>query len=583
MDSVQFSSFDLQEPLNRALLDIGYEFATPIQAECIPILAKGGNLLGTAQTGTGKTAAFALPLLNNVDCSSKKPQILVLTPTRELAIQVAEAFKSFSKNMKNLNVLPIYGGQSISFQLSALKRGAQVIVGTPGRTLDHLKKGSLNFNTIKSVVLDEADEMLQMGFIEDVESILSKTPDGCQVALFSATMPPAIQKVADTYLGDASDVRIKNKTATVENIEQNYVLVNKKYKLEALTRILDAEVFDAMIVFVRTRAETVELADRLAARGYAVAALNGDLDQKLREHTVKKLKNSQLDILIATDIAARGLDVVRITHVLNYDIPYDPETYIHRIGRTGRAGRKGKTILFTSPKERRLMAAIEKTTRQTILPLTLPNSKEISQRRIDQFEKDLLEIVKNEKIEPFSLILKRLASQEDLEVIEIAAALAWKMQEIRPLFPVMQDLPSLSFSESSKRMRSDKPARQSRNDDSKLRYRISTGKDDRIKPGDIVGALANEGDIDGSSIGEIQIFSSFSTVCLPKDISKKTIEELGEIKIKGKSLKIRLMHDDGPMKKRSRNMHSEHSNSKSGGYKGKSSFKKSPRSDRKRK
>jgi len=337
-----------------------------------------------------------------------------------------------------------------------------------------------------------------------------------------------------------------------------------------------------MIVFVRTKAETVEIADRLAARGYAVAALNGDLDQKLREHTIKKLKNSQLDILIATDVAARGLDVVRITHVLNYDIPYDPETYIHRIGRTGRAGRKGKTILFTSPKERRLMQQIEKTTRQTIAPLTLPSSKEISVKRVEQFEKDILQIVKNEKIEPFSIILKRLASEENLEVIEIAAALAWKMQEIRPLFPVMQDLPSLAFSESSKRMRKDKPARKSRSDDSKLRYRIATGKDDHIKPGDIVGALANEGNLNGGSIGEIQIFNSFSTVCLPKDISKKTIADLGDIKIKGKSLKIRLMHDDGPMKKRSRNMHSEHAGS-GGGYKKKSSFKKNPRSDRKRK
>ena len=369
---VTFSSLNLSAPVLKAVNELGYEQPSAIQAQAIPLLLGGGNLLGTAQTGTGKTAAFALPLLSKLKTSQRKPQILVLAPTRELAIQVAEAFQTYARYMKGFHVLPVYGGQDIRGQLRALSRGADVVVGTPGRLIDHINRRTLDLSELKAVVLDEADEMLRMGFIDDIETILSKTPDGAQRALFSATMPPPIRRVANTYLGDAEVVRIANKTSTVEKIDQKYLIVNSHQKLDALTRILEVEDFDGIIIFVRTKSLTVDLAERLQARGFAASALNGDLNQTLREQTINKLKKGRLDIIVATDVAARGLDVERISHVINYDIPNDNESYVHRIGRTGRAGREGKAILFVAPKERRLLRSIEKTTRQPLAAMDIP-------------------------------------------------------------------------------------------------------------------------------------------------------------------------------------------------------------------
>lgn len=354
-ETIRFTDLALSEPVLKAIADVGYEQPSPIQAESIPHLLNGDDLLGLAQTGTGKTAAFALPLLTRVDMKLKTPQILVLAPTRELAIQVSEAFQTYAKNIKGFHVLPIYGGQSFDTQLRGLRRGVQVIVGTPGRVMDHLRRKTLDISNLKALVLDEADEMLRMGFIDDVEWILEHTPKERQTALFSATMPKEIRRVTKRYQRDPKEVSIASETRTGENIEQRYWMVSGTNKLDALTRILEVENTDAMIIFVRTKNATVELAEKLEARGYAAAALNGDMNQQLRERTIDRLKNGKLDIVVATDVAARGIDVVRVSHVLNYDIPYDSEAYVHRIGRTGRAGRSGTAILFVAPREKRLL------------------------------------------------------------------------------------------------------------------------------------------------------------------------------------------------------------------------------------
>lgn len=361
-----FNQLELAEPLLKALDEVGYETPSPIQAETIPLLLEGRDVLGQAQTGTGKTAAFALPLISNIDLKQKEPSVLVLAPTRELAIQVAEAFQKYAKHMKGFHVLPIYGGSDYGGQIRALKRGVHVVVGTPGRVMDHMRKGTLKLENLSALVLDEADEMLRMGFIDDVEWILEQTPDKRQIALFSATMPSQIRRIATKYLNNPEQVTIKNVTATAETIRQRFWPVSGVHKLDALTRILEAETFDAMIIFVRTKNSTAELADKLEARGYAAAALNGDIAQNQRERTVDNLKKGKLDIIVATDVAARGLDVQRISHVVNYDIPHDTEAYIHRIGRTGRAGREGDAILFVAPREKRMLSSIERATKKTI-------------------------------------------------------------------------------------------------------------------------------------------------------------------------------------------------------------------------
>ncbi len=431
--AVSFASFELPTALLTVLNEVGYETPTPIQAAAIPVLMAGQDLIGQAQTGTGKTAAFALPLLARLDFKQREPQVLVLTPTRELAIQVAEAFQSYARHLPGFHVLPIYGGQSMSQQLRSLQRTVHVIVGTPGRVMDHLRRESLGLSKLRALVLDEADEMLRMGFLEEVNWILEHTPATRQTALFSATMPDQIRSVAQQHLKQPVELRIKSKTSTVEAIRQRYWQVGGLHKLDALTRILEVEDIDAALIFVRTKIATVELAEKLEARGYACAALNGDLNQAQREKTVEQLKNKQLDIMIATDVAARGLDVPRISHVINYDIPYDIEGYIHRIGRTGRAGRPGEAILFVAPREIRMLRAIERATRQPIEPMRAPSREAIAERRITQFKQIVFDTLASEDMEFFGTLIDEMAHERGVEPREIAAALAYMVQRERPL------------------------------------------------------------------------------------------------------------------------------------------------------
>jgi len=462
MSSVDFASLGISAPVLKAVQQLGYEQPSPVQEASIPILLEGKNLLGTAQTGTGKTAAFALPFLSKLDEKQKSPQILVLTPTRELAIQVAEAFQSYAKHIKGFHVLPIYGGADIGGQLRGLQRGAQVVVGTPGRMLDHLRRRSLDLSQIKGLILDEADEMLRMGFIDDVETILAKTPPECQRALFSATMPPAIKRVADKYLGDAEVVSIQNKTKTVERIAQSHLMVKGHQKMDALSRILDVEQFDGMIIFVRTKSSTLEIAEKLEARGFSSAALNGDLTQTLRERTINRLKKGQLDIVVATDVAARGLDVERISHVINYDVPYDNESYVHRIGRTGRAGREGKAIMFVTQKETRMLRSIEKSTRQPISSFNLPSNEEVSGQRITQFKEQLVGMCKSTKLDKFHSLVKEVAAENDIDMTLLAAALAYEAQKDRPLFPKMVAIDTPRATANDRSDRKERPKRDSR-------------------------------------------------------------------------------------------------------------------------
>jgi ATP-dependent RNA helicase DeaD len=567
MSTPDFASLGISAPVLKAVQQLGYEQPSPIQAQSIPILLEGGNLLGTAQTGTGKTAAFALPMLSKLNEKQKTPQVLVLTPTRELAIQVAEAFQSYAKHIKGFHVLPIYGGSDIGGQLRGLQRGAQVVVGTPGRILDHLRRRSLNLSEVTGLVLDEADEMLRMGFIDDVETILSKTPDSCQRALFSATMPPAIKRVADKYLGDAQQVSIENKTKTVERIEQSYLMVKGHQKMDALTRILDVEQFDGMIIFVRTKSSTLEIAEKLEARGFSAAALNGDLTQALRERTINRLKKGQVDIVVATDVAARGLDVERISHVINYDIPYDNESYVHRIGRTGRAGREGKAILFITQKEIRMLRSIEKSTRQTVSLFNLPSNEEVSGQRVAQFKEQLVGMSKSTKLDKFNSLVKEVAAENDIDIALLAAALAYEVQKDRPLFPKLvaidtpraaandrqdrserpdrKERPKHDRAERPERVKGDKPSRERAardnaggDDIAMVTYRIEVGRNDDVSPKNIVGAIANEAQIDAQFIGHIKLYDNHSTVDLPEGMPKELFDHLYKVRVCQKALKI---------------------------------------------
>jgi ATP-dependent RNA helicase DeaD len=428
-----FRDLALSEPVLRALTDVGYESPSPIQAATIPVLLSGADMLGQAQTGTGKTAAFALPALSRIDLSKHEPQVLVLVPTRELALQVAEAFLRYAAHIKGFHVLPIYGGQSYQPQLNALRRGVHVVVGTPGRVIDHMNRGTLKLSGLTLLVLDEADEMLQMGFVDAVESILEQTPPQRQVALFSATMAAPIRRIAAKHLRSPVEVTIKSKTSTATNIRQRYWMVSGMHKLDALTRILEAETFDGMLVFTRTKQSTVELAEKLEARGFAAAPLNGDIPQPQRERTVARLKSGQIDILVATDVAARGLDVERIGHVVNFDVPYDTESYVHRIGRTGRAGRKGEAILFIAPRERNMLRAIERATRQVIEPMNLPTVDAVNTLRIAKFKQRVTDSIGQADVKIFRPMVEQLEAETGLPLIDIAAALASLAQGTTPL------------------------------------------------------------------------------------------------------------------------------------------------------
>jgi ATP-dependent RNA helicase DeaD len=530
----RFADLAIAPPLLQAIEEAGYEAPSPIQEKSIPPLLEGRDLLGQAQTGTGKTAAFSLPLLSRIDLSHQQPQILVLTPTRELAIQVAEAMQAYARHLNGFQIATLYGGQNISTQLRQLRRGVHVVVGTPGRLIDHLKRGTLKLDGLATIVLDEADEMLRMGFIEDVETILEETPTGRQVALFSATMPTAIRRVAQNHLHNPVEIKIQSKTATVASVTQRYWQVQGLQKLDALTRILEVEDFDAMLVFVRTKVMAAELAEKLEARGYASAVLSGDVSQVLREKTVERIKTGRLDIIVATDVAARGLDVERISHVINYDIPYDTETYVHRIGRTGRAGRKGDAILFISAREKRMLRSIEKATRQPIQPMQIPSHADIADRRIVQFKQMITDTIDDQELDFFEDLISNYQQDQDLSLREIAAALAYLVQRDRPLVPIEKDLQKDSAFTASNwaadlGKSSQVPMQQ---------FRIEVGREHGVKPKNIVGAIANELNLAPSYIGQIKFFDTFSTVYLPEEMPQEAVKHLKKVRVCGQQLKI---------------------------------------------
>lgn len=552
-----FESLGLGAPIVQVLKEIGYESPSPIQAAAIPCLQQGADIVGQAQTGTGKTAAFALPLLNQLDLSLTKPQVLVLTPTRELAIQVAEAFQVYARHLRGFHVVPIYGGQSMGTQLRLLKRGAHVIIGTPGRVMDHLRRKTLSLGALKSLVLDEADEMLNMGFLEDVEWILEQTPQTRQVALFSATMPKAIQRIAQRHLREPQEIKIKTATTTVPTIEQSYWQVRGIHKLDALTRILETEDFDAVLIFVRTKSETVDLAEKLEARGYAAAPLNGDMKQSAREQTVEQLKSKVLDIVVATDVAARGLDVKRISHVINYDIPYDTEAYVHRIGRTGRAGREGKAILFVTPKENRMLRMIEKATKQPIVHMELPSKEKVENRRVEKFKQRVIDVMDKENLDFLREVIIQLETEHALDSRDMAAALAHLVQGKQPLRIAEKE--SYVKKESSTGREREQKSREKPRGKSQapidkysteaiplkkfpeiemVRYRIEVGKSHGATPKDIVGAIANEAEIDSEYIGHIKLYDDFSTVDLPDGMPKELFQFLKKVRVRQQRLDI---------------------------------------------
>ena len=559
-----FDQLALNKPLLAVLDEVGYETPSPIQAQTIPLLLQGKDVLGQAQTGTGKTAAFALPLLSNLDLKQKNPQVLVLAPTRELAIQVAEAFQKYASHMRGFHVLPIYGGQDYRGQIRALQRGVHVVVGTPGRVMDHMRRATLKLDRLSALVLDEADEMLRMGFIEDVEWILEQTPSHRQIALFSATMPQQIRRIAAKHLNNPEQITIKSKTTTVDTIRQRFWPVSGVHKLDALTRILEAEPFDAMIVFVRTKIATSELSEKLEARGYASAPLNGDIAQIQRERTITQLKNGKLDIIVATDVAARGLDVERVSHVVNYDIPYDTEAYVHRIGRTGRAGRQGDAILFVAPREKRMLGAIEKATRKKIELMELPTTELINDKRIARFKQRITDTLATEDLGFFTQLIEQYQQEHNVPAEDIAAALAQLLQGDAPF--LLQKKPQQTAGQKrtdKSRDRDERPPRQQRArtehdrparkespvEDGMERFRIEVGHKHNVMPGNIVGAIANEAGIESQYIGRINIYDDYSLVDLPEGMPKEIFNELKKVWVVGQQLKISRLTSAGTHEK----------------------------------
>ena len=590
VDTVLFSDLGLPEPLMKAVTDVGYEVPSPIQAQSIPVLLQGRDVLGQAQTGTGKTAAFALPLLANIDINSNKTQIIILAPTRELAIQVAEACNTYAKHLQGLNVLAVYGGQSYDNQLRQLKRGAQVVVGTPGRVMDHLRRKTLKLQDLQALVLDEADEMLRMGFIDDVEWILEQTPDTRQIALFSATMPAQIKRIADKHLQNPKHIKIINKTATVSTTSQRYAIVAQRHKLDAMVRVLEGEEHDGVIIFVRTKIATNEVASKLQGLGYKAEALNGDVAQNQREKIVEQLKRGRLNLLVATDVVARGLDVDRISHVINYDAPHDTESYIHRVGRTGRAGRSGCAVLFLTPREKRMLGTIERATKQKIPALQLPSTSDINKARVERFKQRALNATNSKNIETFRELYNELTQKSDLDNDLIAAAFALLAQGQAPLFIQDSDLQTSNAKDSdsnnrnrdgTNRSRRDRPQRGDRPhreefgdrrskargdkpapalkptpltdfpDIEMARFRLDVGHTDQVKPGNIVGAIANEADLDAKYIGEIEIREDFSTVDLPADMPRGMLKLLKRVHVAGKPLDLSYYGKEDPESKRS--------------------------------
>jgi ATP-dependent RNA helicase DeaD len=564
--NVQFSDLNLPPELMASLESVGYETPSPIQVQAIPVLLKGNDLLGHAPTGTGKTAAFALPLIARTKVEESHVQVMVLTPTRELALQVAEAFQTYAANVKGFHVLPIYGGQDYGPQLQRLRRGVHVVVGTPGRVRDHLQRGTLKLDKLSTIVLDEADEMLRMGFKDEVEWILQQTPNKRQVALFSATMPPAIKSIAKRYMREPREISIKSKSATAETIRQRYWLVSGVRKLEALTRILEFEPIDGVLIFVRTKSATSELADRLEARGYAAAAMNGDMAQRAREQTVERLKRGTLDVLVATDVAARGLDVSRISHVINFDIPYDTEAYIHRIGRTGRAGRTGEAILFVAPREQRMLGAIEKATRQKIQQLQLPTTETVKNKRIADFKQRITDTLAAGELQFMQTLVEQYQQEQNVPALDIAAALAHIAmgdaagdakdlhksdrgpdgrrrdrngpRDGGPLESRKKSRPPKSSQESNR------GSNQEPNQDIEV-FRLEVGSEHGVEPSNIVGAIANEAGLGSDQIGRIEIELTHSTVELPRGMPKEIFRDLRKVWVCGRTLNISRASDAG--------------------------------------
>ncbi|MEE9328266.1 MAG: DEAD/DEAH box helicase [Cocleimonas sp.] len=569
--SIRFSDLKLAKAILQSVEEAGYEAPSAIQAETIPHLLEGRDLIGQAQTGTGKTAAFALPLLSNLDLSSKDTQILVLAPTRELAIQVAEAMQSYARHLKGFHVMPIYGGQSISIQLKQLRRGAHVVVGTPGRVMDHLRRKTLKLGNLQAMVLDEADEMLRMGFIDDVETILKETPDSRQTVLFSATMPSAIKRITKKYLKDPIDIKVKTKTSTVSTISQYYWSGKTTYKLDALTRLLEAEEFGGIIIFVRTKNMTTELAEKLSARGYAAVPLNGDVQQSMREKIINRLRKGSIDIIVATDVVARGLDVERITHVINYDMPADNESYVHRIGRTGRAGRKGTAILFVPPNGKRQLKGIERATGQTIEPLKLPSPQDISEARINRFKEMVLETAASQELDFYQKIITDLSKDSELSLEQITATLAFLVQRERPLLVTPNKIPESTLqdgnSNSGRNNQRGKRGNQDRGRDrgrdrrgsqdqgsrsqnrrtkgktlsGMVTYRLDVGETHGAEPRHIVGAIANEAGVESQYIQNIDITSNHTTVDLPEGMPKEIEKHLRKVRVMGQQLQLRQL------------------------------------------
>lgn len=542
-----FDELGLTGPVLAAIKDLGYETPSAIQAATIPVLLGGRDVVGMAQTGTGKTAAFALPIMENLDLTQKTPQALVLAPTRELALQVCEAFESYAARMKGVHVLPVYGGQGYGVQLSALRRGVHIVVGTPGRIMDHLEKGTLDLSQLKNLVLDEADEMLKMGFAEDVEQILAQTPAEKQVALFSATMPASIRRLAQQYLRDPEEITVKTKTSTNTNITQRYLIVSYQQKVDALTRILEVEDFDGMIIFVRTKNETETLAEKLRARGFSAAPINGDIPQPQRERSIQQLKDGKLDILVATDVAARGLDVERISHVVNFDIPTDTESYVHRIGRTGRAGRTGDAISFVTPRERYLLAHIERATRQAPTQMQLPTTEDINSTRLARFDDAITAaLAETDRINGFRDVIAHYVRNHDVPEQDVAAALAVVAQGETPLLldPERDELAKAVAADAERGTRKDRPARadgprERRGKGDFTTYRIAVGRRQRVEPRQIVGALANEGGLGRDDFGAITIRPDFSLVELPTSMDASVLERLKGTRISGQLIEIR--------------------------------------------
>ncbi len=571
-ESSTFADLGLIEPLVRVLSSLGYETPTPIQERAIPSLLEGKDVVGLAQTGTGKTAAFALPILQRIDPSNKKTQAIVLAPTRELALQVCEAIAAYASNLPGIRVLPVYGGQGYGFQLQGLQKGAHIVVGTPGRVIDHLERGSLDLTSLEYLVLDEADEMLNMGFAEDVERILADTPEYKQVALFSATMPKQIRSLAKKYLHDPVDIATPKATTSTTTVRQRWIQVSHHHKFDAMTRLLEVETGDGMLVFVRTKSATEEIADKLRGRGYSAAALNGDLVQAQRERTVSQLKSGAIDIIVATDVAARGLDVERITHVINYDIPHDTEAYVHRIGRTGRAGRTGEAILFVTPRERRMLSAIEKVSGRPVEEMSVPSAEEVNESRTGRFAQAITSSMGSPQFHAYRTLVEEYVAKNDVSMTDAAAALAVMSQSDKDFF-LRPDPPKAAQRDRTNRFEDGQPRRKPAGFDRSDRlpaegsavYRVSVGKRHKIGPSAIVGALANEGSLKRSDFGKITLLTDHSLVELPADLPSAVFEALANTRISGKLIELQLDNGAPPRARTSDSHGSKRSYEKSSG------------------